>query len=203
MPIPTENAVSVLFEPKLLAPVPYYIELAKAGEKARLISGLRFNKRNKAMHRTTIADTRGIINLTIPVQHDKATTWDDVKISSHGEWWRNHSETLASAYGRTPFYEFYIDRFAELFNPKSAVGQSVTQYNISAHKEICKILLLEDTPVATAEECVTGKPAVIGDVNPTYWQIRSNNQGFHQNLSILDLIFNIGPEAALYIRGKM
>lgn len=175
-----------------------------------------FDKRRKEIHRFTVADVNGPLTLTLPIvkPHGKAyACWRDVRISTHGQWWHVHRTALESAYGRTPFFEFYIDRFLEFLSPQAVERyQSVIDFNEAIDKHIEEILLLQETPVIPPErpmQASTGVPRPLLPISssptglgtlPPYWQPRQEHFGFIPDLSVLDLIFCLGPEAAIYIR---
>lgn len=156
-----------------------------------------FDKRRKEMHRYTIADVNGPLTLTVPVVKPHGVpraTWADVALSDHGEWWHVHRTALESAYGRTPFFEFYIDRFAPFVSREAPeLFPSVAAYVEAADRVVADLLLLPDHPSAT--EAVSSH----FEEEP-YWQPRQAQLGFLPGLSILDLLFCLGPESALYIR---
>ncbi len=188
MPTPTRSNPTLA--PLLLPPADYYLQIA-AG--ATIDYSLRYDKRLKGTHRYTIADTRGPLSLTIPISHPEPAlghnpTWGDIPLSEHGEWWGKHLTALESAYGRTPYFEFYIDRFLPLFSADTPSRfPSVAAMVQTANRIVMPILQLDKLP-----EVVPGPL-------PPYPQIRQDTLGFIGNLSILDTIFNLGPETPLYL----
>ena len=107
--------------PPALAPSAAYYALMGRYAYARIAMHAPYDKRRKETHRYEVADTRGRLTLTVPVQppHGIARAqWTDVRLSGHGRWQDVHATSLASAYGRTPFYEFYIDRLAPALFPE-------------------------------------------------------------------------------------
>jgi hypothetical protein len=191
---------------------------------------MTFDKRQKSVHRYDIADTRGRLSLTVPISHSSGhrPTWGDITVSTHGQWWNVHRTTLESAYGRTPFFEYYRDRFAPLFDATRYAGDTpvrLVDIITDADAAIRDILHIEtrlsvtppdalpidrvDAIESTNVDRVTPikssafdrVDALHLDALPTeYYQIRSNTLGFIPDLSALDAIFNLGPEAALLIR---
>ena len=200
--------------------IAYYASMAAYGH-AVIDADAIFDKRQKAVHRCDIADTHGPVQLTVPVSkpHGIARArWSDVAVSCHGAWWHVHRVTLESAYGRPPFFEFYIDRFLP-FLTKGVTERypTVASLNLAIDAEIRSILLLE-TAVSSSEsynsylsyfsdsycyDRFSSAMALYSRAITPYWQVRGASQGFIANLSILDLIFNLGPEAPLYLRSLL
>lgn len=199
--------------------VGYYAAVAREAQAA-VAPWLLFDKRQKAVHRCEIADTRGRLQLTVPIVHPHGldhARWDQTGVSSHGRWWHVHRQALEAAYGRTPFFEFYIDRFEPFF--RDDVGErygSIAAYDLAIDAQVREILLLPPAIIAEHPEgekerpwgqiapSVGATPQILEEVPaekmPEYYQVRAREQGFHAGLSVVDLIFNLGPEAALYLR---
>lgn len=194
----------LILPPVLFGPVQYYAAIAAAGSSV-IDYEMPPDKRFKSSHRYTIADTRGPVNLTVPVSHlGGRRNWNEVEISAHGQWWKNHITALESAYSRTPFFEYYIDRLRYLFQePGNGPVTTVAALTQAADHEVRKILDLpqalpmppEGVGMADLRE---GLPKPQEEAAP-YWQLRADRLGFIPGLSILDLIFNSGPEATLYL----
>lgn len=165
----------------------------------------RYDKRQKSTHRCVIADTHGQLTITVPIvkpENSSLATWKDVKISTHGAWWNIHHTAIASAYGRTPFFEFYIDRFLPFFSRLTDNNMSLTDFNREIDCVIRDILGIESN-IKYDKNSINGDYINFTDAdfikNVEYYQIRKNEYGFIPHLSILDLIFNMGPEAPLIL----
>lgn len=186
-----------LLPPALLPPAAYYAQICAAGGRAAIAMQAPYDKRRKETHRYDVADTRGRLTLTVPVHPPHGiprARWTDVCVSDHGRWQAVHAQALASAYGRTPYYEFYIDRLAPLLFPPA--GTPLAEQVASLNAAVCRILLIDDHLTYDADAILPYSPAPL----PPYWQLRSSRFGFLPDLSILDLLFNLGPEAALHVR---
>lgn len=187
-----------LLPPALLPPAAYYATLCAAGGRATIALGAPYDKRRKETHRYDVADTRGRLTLTVPVHppHGIARArWTDVCVSDHGRWQAVHAQALASAYGRTPYYEFYIDRLAPLL--LAPAGTPLADVIRGLNSAVLDILLVEDHIDYSSDATL---PLPVAEAAPPYWQLRAPQFGFLPGLSILDLIFSLGPESALYIR---
>lgn len=179
-----------------------YYALVAAAPASRMDFNLLYDKRLKEAHRCEIADKEGRARLTacIGKPHGiERATWADVPLSPHNRWWHTHRVTLESAYGRTPFFEFYIDRFLPfLTDGVTDRYPTLRALDEAIDAEIRRFLLL---PAASesSELSEFSEISELSDALP-YWQVRADRLGFIGGLSVLDLIFNLGPEAALHIR---
>ncbi|MCM1029016.1 MAG: WbqC family protein [Pseudoflavonifractor sp.] len=200
-PLVTRPAGDVVtLPPRLLPPAAYYA-LSATFPTTVIDWGCRFDRRCKATHRFAIADTRGELTLTVPILHSRlGSPWASVALSDHGRWQETIPTALESAYGRTPFFEFYADRLLPLFR-HAAEGEPLVDFAEALDREVRAILGFTQTVIYSREPQPIA-PAYAGPW-PTiapYWQVRQSALGFIPSLSILDLIFNHGPEAPLHLR---
>ncbi|MCC8071453.1 MAG: WbqC family protein [Bacteroidales bacterium] len=201
---------TVLLPPMLAAPISYYATMAM-WPQAVIDVAMPYDKRQKTTHRYDIVDTRGRLSLTVPITHPdhwRGSRWTDVLVSGHGDWWAPHLSALESAYGRTPFFEFYADRFVPLLSSEW-VGRGLMELVKAWDAEIRRILML---PTRVGYEVPSASVAPLSDyrrsplpvkAEAAYYQVRQARLGFVAGLSVLDLIFNLGPEAPLYIQGLL
>ena len=139
---------------------------------------------------------------------------NSVRISDHGNWRHLHWNALKSAYGESPFFEFYADDLAPFFERRWTF---LTDFN----DEICALMcqLLDITPhlqpttcFLTAEECANRHIHDFRDaIRPKhplpdpgfqpkrYYQVFECENGFLPNLSILDLLMNCGNESIFFL----
>lgn len=194
-----------IFAPQYYGSVRYYAMLA-AYRRVVIDAGLRYDKRFKTVHRCTIIDTRAELTLTVPVAHPASRgmhQWRQMSVSPHGQWWADHRVSLESAYGRTPFFEFYIDRFMPWLRYEDV---SIVDFDLGLDRVVRRTLGLETEVAYTtdgldmeaADDYRKNEFPAVRDVE--YYQVRADRLGFHPALSILDLIFNMGPEAPLVLR---
>ena len=164
-----------------------------------------FDKRDKSTHRFAIADVRGPLNITVPISHslsvdNRRPTWNDILISDHNRWWQTAATTLETAYGGTPWFHDLWPRFRHLFTDE-AVGRPVLAYLLDMDATIRSILRLPTRiTVATPLYHPSVTPLTLtpyiekANLIPPYRQIRQDTLGHIPNLSILDPLFNLGPD---------
>ncbi len=171
-------------------------------------------------NRCIIAATGGRQALTVPIVHDEGDMlMRDVRISDHGNWRHLHWNALLSAYGESPFFDFYADDLRPFYEKRWAF---LFDFNMEIMQKMCELLDIEPC-VSTTDEYVflpddngseaTGTgimdfrdairpkhPLPDAEFEPQeYYQVYALKHGFQPNLSILDLLFNEGPEAVLYL----
>lgn len=186
-----------LFPPQYCAPAAYYAAMARLGE-ARIADGLRFDKRFKPTHRCIVPGNHGLITLTVPITrpHGAGATWADAIISDHGAWWAEHMTALESTYGRSPYFEYYADDFRRIIC-SDAAGRQLTDFDADLDTLIRRLLgigtrvehSVEATPAAMLH------PTDATSTIPAYWQVRPTDEATRGLISVLDMLFCLGPEA--------
>ena len=166
-------------------------------------------------NRCIIATTQGLQALTVPVESPQGlridkTEMKDVRISDHGSWRHLHWQALQSAYGESPFFEFYADDLHPFFEKHWTF---LFDFNLAITQKMCELLDIEPHIVLTeayaqgSDEDIDYRDAIrpkhpLPDTSFTprpYYQVYRLKFGFQPNLSILDLLFNEGNEAVLYL----
>lgn len=180
--------------PVLAAPASWYAAMLQ-GDIVFIDRDTPYNKRDKSTHRFDIADVRGRLSVTVPVCHPadgdhRRLTWNDILISDHNRWWHTAANTLATAYGGTPWFGDLWPRFEDLFT-SGVAGRPVLNYLMDFDAIIRDIL---DIPARMTAAIPPGTGIIRADdctVAP-YRQVRADKLGFIGGLSVLDAIFNLG-----------
>ena len=130
-------------------------------------------------------------------------------IYDHGKWWDGHRVALESAYGRTPFFEFYFDALLPMLTPGVEDRFPLLRDLSDAWDGGIRSKLLLPAPLSSGsddcqpdcsdKDCLFSDMESAGNILPSYWQVRADKLGFISGLSVLDLIFNLGPEAVIYL----
>ena len=191
-----------------LAPVSYYAQLAQC-DVYRIDANEPYRKQT-LRNRCWIASPNGPLSLTVPVVKfvPYRTPMRDIRISDHGNWRHLHWNALQSSYGRTPFFEFYADEFAPFYERH---WDFLVDYN-QALQDLVSDLIGGEWKVEHGETQRNDAECQVPDAPvdqysasekeghiPPYYQLFSDRHGFMSDLSIVDLLFNIGPESLLYL----
>lgn len=96
-------------------------------------------------NRCIIATTQGPQALTVPVESPQGlridkTEMKDVRISDHGSWRHLHWQALQSAYGESPFFEFYADDLHPFFEKH---WDYLFDFNLAIMQKMCELLDIE------------------------------------------------------------
>ncbi len=123
-------------------------------------------------------------------------------------WQKEHLRTLEAAYSSTPFFEHYIDELMPVF---STEFESLVALNNWTFNTICRILQLE-LKVNYTETYFEEKPKIdfrqhrteqFIDLKQSYYQLNFDRKmPFIPHLSILDLLFNHGPESRIWLKSN-
>lgn len=158
-------------------------------------------------NRTEIYGANGKLALTVPVNYTQKNRqlYKDVRIANEDKWQQLHLKSLESAYRMSPFFEYYIDDLLPLFNTNFSFILDLNLACLDLLKNCMqlefsylKTELFELEPEATDfRYLVTRKSTPI--VTTPYQQVFTHKHGFIENLSILDLLFNEGPNSELYL----
>lgn len=200
----------MIFPSYYLAPISYYALLAQADEVG--IDVTSPYRKQSLRNRCWIASPNGPLALTVPVVKfvPYHTPMRDIRISDHGNWRHLHWNALVSSYSRTPYFEFYADEFAPFYEKK---WDFLVDYNAAVQQMLCRELEIShamgepeeyrreasDNTILQPEDYYSSGQDNASQGQARYYQLFSDRQGFMPNLSIVDLLFNMGPESILYL----
>jgi hypothetical protein len=168
-------------------------------------------------NRCNIYGANGKLALTVPVLtgEKQKTLIKDLRIDYTKKWQKLHWKGIESAYRSSPFYEFYIDDFIPFYSKKYAFLFDLNMeilmkilLILDLHPEIkytSRFLIPGTGNITDMRDSIHPKKSYKSDRNflpCEYDQVFSGKHGFIANLSIIDLIFNAGPEAGGILRGS-
>lgn len=160
-------------------------------------------------NRTFIAHSNGILLLNIPIKHDKTGKRQKTKeviVENDFPWQEQHWKSLQSAYRTSPFFEYYEDEMEHLFT-EPVEGLMAHNHKIfdllceliGIDVEISKTTSFEKNPEITDLRILIGAKRKSDFKAEEYTQVHGANHPFLPNLSVLDLLFNEGPNALSYL----
>ena len=158
-------------------------------------------------NRAAIYGANGKLALIIPIRHNGKREMKDIEISFAEDWQKLHWKSIKTAYQSTPYFEYYEDKLKTIYEEKIS---SLQYFNLKALGIILAILKTEKKYEMTNEyfrnpeaEDHRGKFSAKTESASEfeeYYQSFSDKNGFIKDLSILDLLCNIGPESLTYIK---
>jgi len=205
----TDSSCTTMIFPSLYnAPVCYYAILIRNRDKVVIEQYDHYSKQTYR-NRCRILGANGIIDLTIPVikYHGKKVLMKDVRIDYDTNWNRNHWTSIYSAYASAPFFEFMEDTFFGYYSKRYTFLIDLNTELFCAALELLQVTAefsksdyyMKHEPENDLREAIHPKRAFHHPeytFHPAiYQQVFSDRHGFNSDLSILDLLFNEGPNA--------
>ena len=200
---------TALLSSTYFGPVQWYQKLCRYDRV--LIEHCDAYQKQTYRNRCLIATTQGVQALTVPVVHGRDAQQDCevIKISDHGNWRHLHWQALQTAYGDSPFFEYYEDDLRPFFTER---WELLYDFNESIRLKMCELLDIHPVVSHTTQYLPSPAPNDFRDaIRPKhplpdahfeprpYYQVYQQKHGFLPNLSILDLLFNMGPESIYYL----
>jgi hypothetical protein len=207
------NMKKVLLPVAYLPALEYFKYLLSADEV--LIELHETYPRQSWRNRCSILTAHGILDLIIPVTrpNGKHSKTGDVCICNRENWQKKQWRSIVNAYNKSPFFFYYRDLLHPVFHSKEHV--KLWEYNHALLQAVTDELGMK-TNIAYTEyyshhsedyddmrKVLTPKIHRRPDFQriewPAYQQVFSDRHGFAANLSIIDLLFNKGPDTAEYL----
>lgn len=194
-------------------PVSYYV-LMLAYDKVVIDAGEHYVKQTYR-NRCEIASPQGVQSLTIPAERtsENHVAMRDVGISEHGDWRHLHWQALVTAYDGSPYFEYYMDELREIYEADCC---RLLDFNEALRRKVCEWIDIQ--PSVTVSDAYVDITDEMDDFRASfspkkekpvlefplrvYHQVFEHRYGFLSDLSILDLVFNMGPESLLYLVEK-
>lgn len=205
--------MQILLSSAYLPPVQYFAHLQSAEQV--WIEQYDHYQKQTYRNRCVIAAPDGPLSLTVPIEkpNTQKAFMRDIRISDHGNWRHLHWNAIESAYNHTPFFEYYKDDFRPFYEKKF---DFLVDYNEQLCQLVCQLIDI-DTSFQRTESYIAEPSNTIIDLRDAihpkkelmddasfsavpYYQVFQERLGFLPNLSIIDLLFNMGPEAILVLQ---
>ena len=195
-----------LIEPTYFPPISHW-KFIKSKDLLWSINS-RYNKQTLT-NRTYMDSANGELMLTVPIKHsgkNQPRVYSDIKLDLSSDWKKNHFKSIKICYQSSPFYEFYEDDIISFFNLDY---ENLYDLNLKSIKMVCnwlKIKMPEDiyNEKNKYDYKIQDLTHLSNCKRTSYLKQKKYNQtfetknGFINDLSIIDLIFNCGPNSIDY-----
>lgn len=200
---------NIILSTSYLPPIEYFFYLDRSD--IIIIDQYETYKKQTYRNRCNIYTEKGDMSLSIPVakpngNHSKT---NKIEIYYQENWQKKHWKAISSAYEASPFFLYYKDDFQLIFEKKFDKLIDFNKILLNKLIEITNIVV----DISYSDDFI--KPnSLEGDLRfkispkelptlqnfPQYTQVFCDRHGFIKNLSIIDLLFNLGPETLSYIK---
>lgn len=196
----------IILSSAYMAPISYYKMLT--GSDQVCMESMESYQKQSYRNRCNIAAANGMMTLSIPVESrgGEKVPIKDVKISRHNDWQIQHWRSLTSAYQSTPFFEYFEDDIRPVYEKKWVF---LWDFNWEIMQKILHLLDFKpNILIAEKYRMTKGENDYRDKIHPkkesivecaTYYQVFEHKYGFLPDLSIIDLLFNMGNEAILIL----
>ena len=167
-------------------------------------------------NRCNILAANGVLALSIPLVKppEIKVNIKDIRIDYKTDWQKQHLKSIESAYRNSPFYEYLIDDFIPIYQKKP---QYLFEFNLLLINTVLKIIEIDKKIGFTDNFFVPNdesfdfryriKPKKQSEeithlANKEYYQVFNSKHPFQPDLSIIDLLFNLGSETYGYLMNK-
>lgn len=163
-------------------------------------------------NRAVVATANGLLPLSVPVVRTNGnhTYTKDMDICYNENWAAKHWRAIESAYNSSPYFLYYKDDVEAILNKKH---RTLLELNMDILAFVFKKLKVTKEIILSTDFVTAGAGADIEDYRnrfspknkeiiqlPPYDQVFEDRYGFQQDLSILDLLFNMGPDSLGYLK---
>ncbi|RLD45018.1 MAG: hypothetical protein DRI86_06205 [Bacteroidetes bacterium] len=190
-------------------PISYISQIAKA--ESVLIEAHENFQKQSYRNRCYIAgpNNKQILSITVVRKNGNHTPIDKITFSDQYDWKKNHWNSIITAYNSSSFLLYYKDEIKECFFENY---NSLLEMNTALLKLVLELMQI-NTPIEFTKSFELGyantvdfrdtihpkKSSLIKDIQKPYFQVFEDRYGFLYDLSVLDLLFNMGPEAVGYL----
>jgi WbqC-like protein family len=152
-------------------------------------------QKQSPLTRYRVAGPNKILQLVVPTKKKSRKLIKDIEIDYSENWIINHWRSLQAAYNRSPFFEFYQDELQKILETRY---EKLFELNMATIKW-CSEKLQISTDYSFSNK-FKGNRQISTKVETEYPQVFSAKHGYISNLSVLDLLFNLGSGASTIIR---
>jgi hypothetical protein len=185
----------------------YYCSWIVAQKQLYFVRDTHFQKQTYR-NRTEIYGANGKLKLTLPIVHNKSKSHqkeEEVQIADTTAWQKQHWKSICAAYRSSPYFEFYEEDLIPFYKEEVT---HLMQFNLDLLNKIMeliefsmsyKVVEWNEHTHQRMDDLVNAKKSVEINFDP-YRQVFEEKNGFIPNLSIIDLLFNLGPDTLSYLK---
>lgn len=197
--------MTALFSTAYFPPIQY---VAMASQHTELfIEAKETFPKQTYRNRMEIMTANGVRTLTVPTIRNNHSRTDEVRIDYKEHWNTIHLRTIEAAYAASPYYLYYKDDIEALLTPHYDLlldlNQAILDWLLRKLKIAATVELTTDYDPAPVihdfRNALSPKRPLPAEDFPKYYQVFADRQPFAHNLSILDLLMNLGPETRGYL----
>ena len=192
-----------VLEPTYFPPISHWKHISSKNLQWSINS--KYNKQTLT-NRTYIDSSNGELMLTVPIKHSGKNVprkFSEIKIDNSSNWKKTHYKSIKICYQSSPFFEFYEDDISFFYESDY---EYLHQLNFASINLVCKWINLEmPKENFNVQEKEFINLIYLSNTKRTrellekkYTQTFQVSNGFINDLSILDLIFNCGPDSKNY-----
>lgn len=203
--------MKILLHPTYFPSISHFVAMLQA-DQILFEAHDNFQKQTNR-NRMYIYSANGKQLLNIPIKHNKQQThqkYKDIRIEYDFDWQKQHFKSLEAAYRSSPYFEFFEDELAPIYTKKTTF---LWDLNLEIHEFLSNALgitipyqFTDEYHKEPAAELIDLRPLANGkkDTNQwdEYYQVFQEKEGYINNLSILDLLFNEGRNAVEYLKNQ-
>ena len=188
------------------APPISYMAWMLGQEKISWVTDSHYKKQTYR-NRAYIYGANGRLTLTVPILHTHQQAHqkeNKVQTDPNTHWQKLHWKSLEAAYRSSPFFEFYEADFYPLYHQSQPNLYAFNRNLLNTITDLLELNIEQEEVSFDAEghqlteNWLNAKKPDI--VFAPYTQVFQNKYGFLTDLSVLDLLFNLGPESLMYLR---
>lgn len=202
-------STSLILPALYLPPVSYFHTIQEDNIPILLDKHEHFVKQSYRS-RTRLATANGILDLFIPIAHSRKVQvpMKDIRISYDHNWQRLHWLSMQTAYRSSAYFEYYENDFVRFYENKF---EFLYDFHVEQLTLILKCIKVsreiqqsESYSVATPEMtdyrlAIHPKKASVYPKQKPYNQVFQELTGFIPDMSIIDLLFNQGPQSKFFL----
>jgi hypothetical protein len=187
--------------PEIFPSIQWFI-LAKQQHQNNLLQNFS-HQQNKYTNKYIIAGPNQIQTLIIPIiASTKSDNFSEVQIDHSQKWIREHKNALQTAYGKSPFFEYYDYRIFDIFDQQIPELAKLNQALLTLITKQIGLENLKFTPLLNDDTTLIFNSDKMDIPTPQFSQVFDAKFGFRPKVSILDLLFNLGPLCKDYFQGE-